>query len=355
MKKSTINFLVLITATVISFLAFEIIARNFLTVGEAYPPSSAWALERWLELEQKSKTKAEVTRHSIDRYDSLYGWTTKSNLREFGQHQGWIVNSNSKGVRGCIEHAYGKHSRLRIVTIGDSFTFGECVNDSQTSPAQLNKRLPDAEVINLGVHGYGHDQQLIKLIHEGLKYQPDIIVLGYQQDDVYRNMVSFRDYAKPYFVLKNNTLELKNVPVPFPEYFTNQFHLKSIGLLKAKWAEVTATYNGPENEILSKAILDSMVTLAQKQHALFITVYLPWDVQIMENGAKPLPTLFDSLCSRKGVLKVDPTQAFNQYLSGRTDTAGIFKCHYPPVFNCIIADLLAREIHNNNLLKEKMK
>jgi hypothetical protein len=39
--------------------------------------------------------------------------------------------------------------------------------------------LPHTEVINMGVHGYGHDQMLILFGEEGVKYEPDIVILGF--------------------------------------------------------------------------------------------------------------------------------------------------------------------------------
>ena len=52
--------------------------------------------------------------------------------------------------------------------LGDSFTFGEDVGDDETYSHHLEQLLPGTEVINLGVHGYGHDQMLIYLREEGI-------------------------------------------------------------------------------------------------------------------------------------------------------------------------------------------
>ena len=44
--------------------------------------------------------------------------------------------------------------------------------------------LPQAEVINFGVHGYGHDQMLIFFKEEGVKYKPDVVILGFVYQDL---------------------------------------------------------------------------------------------------------------------------------------------------------------------------
>ncbi len=51
-------------------------------------------------------------------------------------------------------------------------------------------------------------------MEEGIKYTPDIVVLGFIQPDMSRNMLNFRDFAKPKFKLRNKELKLTASPVP---------------------------------------------------------------------------------------------------------------------------------------------
>jgi hypothetical protein len=94
--------------------------------------------------------------------------------------------------------------------------------------------LPNAEVINMGVHGYGHDQMLILLQEEGMRYKPDIVILGFVSADMSRNTLQFRDFAKPRFIVEKNTLRLIGSPVPPPAYFLKWewANLKSWEILK---------------------------------------------------------------------------------------------------------------------------
>jgi hypothetical protein len=91
------------------------------------------------------------------------------------------------------------------------------VSDDEIYSFYLQEMLPQAEIINMGAHGYGHDQMLILLKEEGIKYQPDIVILGFLGLDMSRNLLSFRDFAKPQFVLERGRLKLTGVPVPSPE------------------------------------------------------------------------------------------------------------------------------------------
>jgi hypothetical protein len=88
------------------------------------------------------------------------------------------------------------------------------VGDDQTWSYYLQNLLPGSEVLNFGVHGYGQDQMLLYLKEEGIKYHTDIVILGFVALDMDRNLVSFRDYAKPRFVLDGARLVLTNTPIP---------------------------------------------------------------------------------------------------------------------------------------------
>lgn len=99
---------------------------------------------------------------------------------------GWILNPstrsvNAKGGLGpCVR--YDKASgTLRVVLLGDSFTGAIQVPYAQTFASRILDRLSQStgqpvEVVNLGVGGYGNDQQYDALIREASRYEPDLVV-----------------------------------------------------------------------------------------------------------------------------------------------------------------------------------
>lgn len=131
------------------------------------------------------------------------------------------VNTNARGLRGLREYdPKPPPGARRVLCVGDSFTFGEKLMDDESLPARLEAELNRSgrwEVLNLGVPGYGTDQQWLRLQRLGFQYAADVVVLGFFEDDIRRNIMSFRDYAKPYFELSAGQLVLRNVPVPSPE------------------------------------------------------------------------------------------------------------------------------------------
>jgi hypothetical protein len=101
-----------------------------------------------------------------------------------------------------------------ILAVGDSFTYGDEVNDGQTWPAQL-QLLTGRRVLNGGVSGYGFDQIVLRAEQLAAKYKPAAIVVGFIADDIRRTeMRRLWSADKPYFVLEDGKLALKGVPVP---------------------------------------------------------------------------------------------------------------------------------------------
>ena len=84
--------------------------------------------------------------------------------------------------------------------------------------------LPDTEVLNFGVKAYGFDQMLLRL-PAALAFQPNIVIVGFYNDDVERVKYSFIDYQKPKFRLIDNQLKLINTPLTHPEKYAKQFHI----------------------------------------------------------------------------------------------------------------------------------
>lgn len=174
---------------------------------------SSWRL-KWVKRQRNGRR----IYYAFDDYHPTRGWALRPGLRDVPAFGAKTLSSNSRGLRGAREYAVDKPPGVvRIVVLGDSFTFGEDVGDDEAWPRRLEQLLPGTEVLNLGVHGYGHDQMLLYLKEEGLGYHPDVVIVGFLPDDMERNVLAFRDYAKPRFVLKDGRLSLTNVPVPSPD------------------------------------------------------------------------------------------------------------------------------------------
>jgi hypothetical protein len=228
-------------------------------------------------------------RFGFDRYDPTTGWRPQHGLRDVRVFGGKTLNTNSRGFRGMAEYALGKQAnKTRILVLGDSFTFGEDVSDTETYPHDLQELMPSAEVINMGVHGYGHDQMLLLLKEEGPRYEPSIVMLGFVEHDIERNATGVRDYAKPRFVVDGGALVLVGSPVPRPDEIVQWdwarprlYDIWSIGAHEAqKWTGAREA----EERVLTGRILEEIVRVVVGLHATPLIVYLPVGAEITSHA-----------------------------------------------------------------------
>lgn len=94
----------------------------------------------------------------------------------------YTINSDALNER----YAYpiqASPSAYRIVTLGDSFTFGYYVNTKDNWPERLEDGLGASctkrryyDVINLGEPGYDTEYEVEKFVNRGAKYSPDLVI-----------------------------------------------------------------------------------------------------------------------------------------------------------------------------------
>jgi GDSL-like lipase/acylhydrolase family protein len=261
----------------------------------SYPPvfrrvarqsDAAWRLE-WA----RRHAAHAPSRYSFDLYHPTRGWTLKPGLNHYPMARGKTLTTNSKGIRNAAEVPYGRRSQgERILVLGDSFTFGEDVSDDETYSDALGRLLPEAEVLNFGVHGYGLDQMLLYLREEGVRYRPDWVILGYVDEDLYRGLLGFRDYAKPRFRLdKDSSLQLEGVPVLPPEHFLawESYYPRTLDLAQVlyqaqRWRDGA---NRRDSEALGRATLLEMVRTIREAGATPALFYLPVENELGDRSA----------------------------------------------------------------------
>jgi hypothetical protein len=106
----------------------------------------------------------------------------------------WRFVVNKQGFRDNRNFAYDHDGTLRVIALGDSHTQGFEVRQEHTYSAviesYLDRRGLEAEVINAGVSGFSTAEEAIFLEHAALKYDPDVVVLGFYANDFEDNIKS---------------------------------------------------------------------------------------------------------------------------------------------------------------------
>jgi lysophospholipase L1-like esterase len=105
----------------------------------------------------------------------------------------WQFKINGQGMRANRDYRYEKPAGVRrVVVIGDSFAIGYEVNVEQTFAMvlerELEKRHPHIEVLNAGVSGYSTAEAALYLERELIKYDPDVVVSSFYENDFADNV-----------------------------------------------------------------------------------------------------------------------------------------------------------------------
>src|SRR5439155_4864567 len=152
--------------------------------------------------------------------DSALGWRYRSDIATARDQ------TNSRGLRSAREYsAVPADSVVRVAAFGDSFVYGNEVDNASCWPVLAEHIYPRLEVLNYGVGGYGNDQAYLRFLADGRSLSPRIAILGFTPTDfgrvvnVYRRFLSNRELPlfKPRFVLRaGGQLELVPSPVRAP-------------------------------------------------------------------------------------------------------------------------------------------
>jgi len=340
---------------IILLVVFEIVAR--IVLSNPILSRQFWANESisWRrEWVKRHNASGNEIYFKFDIYDSMKGWETKPNIRDLAVFDNKFLNSNSIGLRGVEEYNFNKdHNTKRIMIIGDSFTFGEEVSDNETYSYYLEQLLPNSEIMNLGVHGYGHDQMLISLRELGHQYNPDFVILGFIEPDTKRNMVNFRDYAKPQFKIKKNKLKLTAVPVPTIESTLKWDWLRPriidiFAIIKHQIRVKSGKYDVDKAKI-SQAILTEIVNESIKIEAEPIFVYIPLIEEIstgdiMVSGE----TFLSNFCANNDNVTFFSARPYI-INKGKRGTVYKEKGHWGPEGNLAIAEAIRQYLFESGL------
>jgi len=335
-------------------LAFEGMARLALSSPDVRQKLFTNDDASWRLLWAARQRDHQGLNYALDEWSPTRGWTLKPNLRDI-PFRGAIVNSNSRGLRGASEYSQEKPEGItRIVVLGDSFTFGEEVGDRETFSFHLQQLIPNSEVLNLGIHGYGHDQMLLYLKEEGVRYRPDLVLLGFMPDDMERNVLSFRDYAKPRFGVTAGRLELLTGPILRPE------ETRAAELWRSKFADLftmaRSRYewrSGKTSKFtrdLTFALLDEMKATAESAGARAAFAYLPvyGEIPRIDDGMTFRERAFFKYCEERRIACPYVQPAFRD--KAKRGVTFRVEGHWGPLEHLTAAEGLVSELTTRGLL-----
>lgn len=189
MKKFT-NFFLLLVVTLICLVFAEFAVRTI-------TPAKIYTDERNLAY----------------RFDPELGWFPKEGLETQYQGVNLInVKNNSQGFR---DEEFIPNKKPNILFLGDSFVWGYDVEAKDRLTEKLRKKIGNKyNVLNLGISGYGTDQEFLLLQKYYDQFKPKFVFVILCENDFDNNSSNtvYHGYYKPYFIYENNKLVLKGSP-----------------------------------------------------------------------------------------------------------------------------------------------
>ncbi len=188
--------LVLAILIFVTLAAVELLSRGGLALleqrGIEYRPLSA---DRLSPSHRHLLEEHLAGRPSLFRHDAVLGWTLSPGFRSD------LCTIGLDGLRRDPARpepsAVAGRPQVRIATFGDSFTFGGDVADRFAYPEVLARLDAGLEVDNFGVPAYGLDQAFLRYQQEGRSQKPDVVVIGFMSENIFRGVNVFRPFYRP--------------------------------------------------------------------------------------------------------------------------------------------------------------
>jgi lysophospholipase L1-like esterase len=162
------------------------------------------------------------------------------------------VWTNSKGFRDNERDYHREGDTLRILSVGDSFTWGAYGVEAEGTFSALLEQLlaqnnPERafEVINTGVFGYGTDNELRYYLSEGHRYDVDLVIVNLFVGNDFFDNLTWGEVT----VLDGNLVATENIP-------TAKLSLKNV---RAKLLEYSYFYTAVERGLLSIQFIQRLV------------------------------------------------------------------------------------------------
>jgi len=145
----------------------------------------------------------------------VLGYVPRAGFASTDNHWGTRVSIDADGMRKNGDGPPPPGDAV-IVAVGDSFTFGDEVDDDATWPACL-ERVLQQRVVNGGVFGYSLAQAVLRAEDALPRHRVAAVVVSFIPDDLVRCEFRRRYTPVPWFDFDGDGLVLRGVPVDHGE------------------------------------------------------------------------------------------------------------------------------------------
>tara|TARA_Y100001978_G_scaffold203423_1_gene229195 strand:+ start:3431 stop:4531 length:1101 start_codon:yes stop_codon:yes gene_type:complete len=192
-----------------------------------------------------------VPKDGFDDNINYFGWNkSRVTIEKYG-----IRKSSTQGLR---------NQKFNVLTVGDSFAFGDQVNNNETWQSCLNLKQKKYNFINAGVFGYGTGQAYLRaqILSKKISPRPDFIILNHLVGhDFPRDKYKFRTgFPTPSLVSNGDEIYISSPPTDYvigTKFFIPKSNLEIIqnNILKALGnSRIIAKFNNYYQSVARKRV-----------------------------------------------------------------------------------------------------
>ena len=177
-------------------------------------------LTKTFEFNLTAFRKPEFTIYDREIGFDLVAGSSVTGIRNGVDRPNWGFSINNKKLRKSVKN----NAPAKVLTVGDSFTFGDQVNNDQTWQSCLNKNQTQIELLNGGVGGYGSLQALKRagrLLKENRYNGLILSIVSY--DDIIRDRMDYMMGFPSPSLIRDQKGNFAFAPAPSPNMAGSKF------------------------------------------------------------------------------------------------------------------------------------
>lgn len=277
------------------------------------------------------------------------------------------VEVNASGLRGA-ELRPRRPGTVRVLCLGDSFTFAWGCRDEDGWPAVLEEMLGsanpdlDVQVLNAGVPGYGTDEALAFLRARGAPLDPDVVIVGFfagndfddnlvlatESHEIRDGMLHATSDPRPAWVRTLHGAKRRSHLLTFASERAGYAAMR-LGLLSTLERSSSEFFSDDDAERATELLVE-IERAAAALGASTLFVFVPSKLQVL-GGREPLRAaeVVEEAARRAEAPWIDLTRVLARE-TGATDVYFVADGHWAPGGNRLVAGAIALGLAEHGLV-----